>query len=166
MALLPAIRTQIAAVDPNRPLVDARPLGDLVVRSAEIQRFSMILLTLFAGVSLLLAAAGVYGVMSYSVNARRREMGIRLALGAKPHALLADVLRTGVVMAATGAAIGLAAAWMLGDVLRTLLFQTPPHDSLTLVVVAILLLGTATVACYLPARRAAHVDPIEALRDE
>jgi len=166
VALLPAIRTQIASIDSRRPLVNARPMRDLVSRSADLQRFSMVLLALFGGVSLLLATAGVYGVMSYNVAARRREMGIRLALGARPRALLGHVLRSGVVMAAAGAVIGLGVAWMLADVLRTLLFQTAPRDGLTFAAVALLMLVTASVACYLPARRAASVAPIEALREE
>ena len=131
VAMLPAIQAQVAALDPNRPLIDALPMRALVARSADVQRFSMVLLGLFASIGLVLAAAGVYGVMSYTVAANRREMGIRLALGARPRALLAQVLRTGFVMAAVGAAIGLAAAWMLGDVFAKQLFQTPPRDALT-----------------------------------
>ena len=165
LAMLPAIREQVAAVDPNRPLIEALPMRALVARSADVQRFSMVLLGLFASIGLVLAAAGVYGVMSYTVAANRREMGIRLALGARPRALLGQVLRTGFVMAAVGAAIGLAAAWMLGDVFAKQLFQTPPRDAPTFATVAALLLATALVACYVPARRAGRVDPIEALRE-
>ena len=140
MAMLPAIQAQVAAVDPNRPLIDALPMRSLVARSAEVQRFSMLLLGLFASVGLVLAAAGVYGVMAYTVAANRREMGIRLALGARPRSLLAQVLRTGFMMAAAGAAIGLVAAWMLDDVFAAQLFQTPPRDVLTFASVAVLLL--------------------------
>ena len=164
-AMLPAIQAQVAAVDPNRPLIDALPMRTLVARSAEVQRFSMVLLGLFASVGLVLAAAGVYGVMAYTVAANRREMGIRLALGAKPRSLLAQVLRAGFMMAAVGAAIGLGAAWMLDDVFAAQLFQTPPRDVLTFACVAALLLATALLACYVPARRAGRVDPIEALRE-
>ena len=141
-------------------------MRDLVSRSVDIPRFSMTVLTLFACVSLVLAVAGVYGLMSYNVAARRREMGIRLALGARPYTLLAQVLQTGVLLAAAGASLALVAAWMLDDVVSTLLFQTAPHDALTFAVVAVLLLATAGIACYLPARRAARVDSIEALREE
>ena len=166
LPLLPSIRSQVAAIDPHRPVIDARPIGDLVARSADVQRFSMVLLTFFAAIGLVLAAAGVYGVMSYTVAGRRREMGIRLALGAQPRALLGQVLRTGVGLAAAGAALGFAAAWMLDDVFATLLFQTPPRDTWTFLTVAALLLGTAVIACYRPARSAARVDPLEALREE
>jgi predicted permease len=160
------IRAQMAAIDPNRPMIDPRPMRDLVSRSADVQRFSMVLLGIFAAVGLLLAAAGVYGVISYTVASRRREMGIRLALGANPRALLSEVLRSGLVLAIFGAGTGLAAAWALDDALRTLLFQTPPRDIVTFVSVTLLLLSTAFLACLLPARRASRVDPIEALRED
>ena len=164
--LLPAIRSQIASLDPNRPMIDTRLMTEFVSRSADVQRFSMALLSVFAGVSLVLAAAGVYGVMSYSVAARRRELGIRLALGARPQALLAQILRAGVVIAGMGAVLGLGVAWMLDNVVRTVLFQTPPRDAMTFGLVAIVMLGTAGIACYLPARRASQIDPIDALRQE
>ena len=166
LPLLSSIRSQVAAIDPHRPMIDARPIGDLVSRSADMERFSMVVLTIFAGAGLMLAAAGVYGVMSYAVAARRREMGIRLALGAEPRVLLGQVLRTGVRLAAAGAVLGFAAAWMLDDLFATLLFETPPRDTGTFLIVAGLLLGTAVAACYRPARRAARVNPIEALREE
>jgi putative ABC transport system permease protein len=165
-AMIPAIKAQVTSIDPNRPLIDVKPMQALVARSADLQRFSMELLTLFAVVGLVLAAAGVYGVTSFAVAARRREMGIRLALGARPRTLLLQVLRSGTLLGIGGAAIGLAVAWVLGDVLNPQLFETPPHDTLTFVVVGVILFGTAVVACVVPARRAARVDPIEALRVE
>jgi ABC-type antimicrobial peptide transport system permease subunit len=165
LALLPAIRAGVAALDPNRPVVDARPMRDLVTRSAEVARFSTTLLAIFAAAGLVLAAAGVYGVMSYTVTSRRREMGIRLALGARPSSLLADVLRGGLRLTAIGGVVGLTAAWLLGDALRMQFFQTAPHDPFTFVTVSALLLLTAFVACSVPARRAGRLDPMEALRD-
>jgi putative ABC transport system permease protein len=165
LAMLPAIRGQIAALDPNRPVVDARPMEDLVASSAGVARFSTVLLGVFAAAGLVLAAAGMYGVMSYHVTSRRREIGIRLALGARPRGLLLDVLRSGLRLTAFGGAIGLAAAWRLGELLRVQFFQTAPHDALTFVSVAALLLTTALLACCLPARRASRLDPIEALHD-
>jgi ABC-type antimicrobial peptide transport system permease subunit len=109
-----------------------------------------------------LTAAGVYGVMSYSVASRRSEMGVRLALGARPQALLAQVLQAGVVMAVIGVALGLGAAWMLGGVVSRLLFQMAPHDPATFVAVAILLLSTATLAWYV--RRGAPLVSIRSRR--
>ena len=141
-------------------------MSDLISRSADLERFSMTLLTVFAAIGLMLAAAGVYGVMSYTVAARRREMGIRVALGARPGELLGHVLRTGIGLAAAGAALGFASASMLGNVFSTLLFQTSPRDPWTFLSVAGVLLATAVFACYRPANRAARVDPIEALREE
>ena len=167
LPLLTAIRAQVAAIDPHRPLIDARPMRDLVARSADVARFSTALLGVFAIAGLVLAAAGVYGVMSYHVTARRREMGIRLALGARPLMLLADVLRNGLLLSCLGGLIGLAAAWLLGDALQAQLqlFNTPPHDGVTLTLVMLLLVAAAFAACYVPARRAGRLDPMEALRD-
>jgi predicted permease len=165
LGVLPAIRASVAALDPNRPVVDARPMRDLVARSADVARFSTTLLVIFATAGLVLAAAGVYGVMSYSVTSRRREIGIRLALGARPRLLLAEVLRTGLGLSALGGALGLAAAWLLSDTLRPQFFKTAPHDPFTFAAVSALLLLTAFIACCVPARRAARLDPIEALRD-
>jgi putative ABC transport system permease protein len=163
--LLPAIRAQIAELDPNRPVIDARRMRDVVARSADVARFSSVLLTIFAIAGLVLASAGVYGVMSYSVSSRRREMGIRLALGAHPRDLLRDVLQGGLRLTLLGGAIGLGAAWILGDALEIKFFQTAPHDPSTFVGAAIVLLLTAFLACSVPARRAGKVDPIEALRE-
>lgn len=163
--MLPAIRLQVAALDPNRPVVSPRPMTALISSSAGIPRFSAVLLGVFAMVGLVLAAAGVYGVMSYTVAAGRREMGIRLALGARPSMLLALVLRGGVSLAALGGTLGLIAAWLLGDALQPQLFKTPPHDTVTFAATAGVLLVVAFVACYVPARRAGRVDPIEALRE-
>ena len=164
VAFIPSIRAQIAAIDPNRPLIDPRPMRDLITRSADVPRFSMVLLTFFAAAGLVLAIAGVYGLTSYIVASRRREMGIRIALGAKPVALLLQVMRTAFLLAVSGAALGLMVAWQLDGVIRTQLFQTPPHDAATFIGAAILLVGTALLASLLPARRAARVDPIEALK--
>jgi putative ABC transport system permease protein len=107
----------------------------------------------------------VYGLTSYIVASRRREMGIRLALGARPRTLLLQVLRSALILAALGSVLGLVAAWQLDSVIRTQLFQIVPRDPLTFAGAAILLVATALLASILPARRAAAVDPIEALRE-
>ena len=163
--ILPAIRAQVAALDPNRPLIDTRPMRDLVARSADLARFSTVLLAIFAVSGLVLAAAGVYGVMSYNVTARRREMGIRLALGALPRTLLIDVLRAGLRLSVIGGVVGLTAAWLLTDALPLQFFKTGPHDAFTFISVPVVLLLTALLACSVPARRASRLDPIEALRE-
>jgi putative ABC transport system permease protein len=165
-AAIASIRAQVAAIDPNRPMINAVPMRDLIRHSADVPRFSMALLTFFAAAGLVLAMAGVYGLTSYIVASRRREMGIRLALGAKPRALLQQVLRTALVLAALGSALGLVVAWQLSEVIRTQLFQTPPIDLVSFAGAAILLIGTALLASVLPARRAAAVDPIQALREQ
>jgi putative ABC transport system permease protein len=163
--LIPTIRAQVASLDPNRPMIDAQPMRDLIVHSADVPRFSMTLITFFAITGLVLAVAGVYGLTSYVVASRRREMGIRLALGAKPRSLLLHIMRGALVLAALGSALGLVVAWQLDEFIRTQLFQVAPRDPLTFAVAAIVLVCTAVLASILPARRAAAVDPVEALRD-
>jgi predicted permease len=165
LSLIPTIRAQVTALDPNRPMIDARPMRDLIVQSAGVPRFSMTLITFFAITGLILAVAGVYGLTSYVVASRRREMGIRLALGAKPRALLLDIMRGALILAALGSVLGLVVAWQLDEFIRTQLFQVAPRDPLTFAVAAILLVVTALLASILPARRAAAVDPVEALRE-
>jgi predicted permease len=164
--LVPAIRSHIAAMDPNRPMIDARPLRTVVAQAADLQRFSMALVTVFAVVGLVLSMAGVYALSSYAVAVRRREIGIRLALGAEPRTVLVQVLRSGVTLAAAGAALGLLVAGAIGDWIQPQLFDTAPRDPATFAGVAAILLATALVASFVPARRASRVNPIEALRTD
>ena len=165
VSLIPTIRAQVAALDPSRPMIDARPMRDLIAQSTGVPRFSMTLITFFAITGLILAVAGVYGLTSYVVASRRREMGIRLALGAKPLTLLLHIMRGALILAALGSVLGLIVAWQLDEFIRTQLFQVAPRDPLTFAVAAILLVATALLASILPARRAARVDPVEALRE-
>lgn len=156
----------IHEMDPNQPVSDVRTMEDVLSESVAQPRFQASLLALFAALALVLAAVGVYGVMSYSVGQRTREMGIRLVLGASPGGLLAMVIRQGLRLALIGLALGLAGGLALSRVLRTLLFEIQPTDPLTFGGVSALLVGVALLACYLPARRAARVAPMIALRYE
>ncbi len=160
-----AARRAVHAVDPNMPLGTVRTLEDIVARSISQPRFYMTLLALFAAVALVLAAIGIFGVLSYAVSQRTREIGIRMALGARERTVLGLVLREAMLLAAAGVAIGLASALFLSQrLVAALLFGTSPHDAGTYAAVAALLIGVALVASYLPARRATRVDPIVALR--
>jgi predicted permease len=165
-ALAAAIRREIRELDADLPVYRLRPMQQWVEQSLARQRFAMLLLSLFALLALTLATIGVYGVMSYLVGQGRREIGIRMALGATEGKVLALVLRQGLAVALVGAAVGLLAAFALGRVIQSLLFEVRAHDPLTFVVVALTLGAVAVVASYLPARRAARTDPMASLRAE
>ena len=139
---------------------------EVVARSIASQRFSLILLGAFAGLALLLAGIGIYGVLSYLVGQRTREIGVRMALGAQRLDVLRMVLGDGARMTMVGAAIGLVAALALTRLMASMLFGVRPTDPVTFAAVAVLLCSIALFACYLPARRAAKVDPMVALRYE
>jgi putative ABC transport system permease protein len=138
----------------------------LVAESLAPRRFQMLLFGIFAAVALALAAVGVYGVISYSVSRRTHEIGIRMALGARPRDVLFLIVRQGMTLALVGVSIGLAAALGVTRVLKGLLFELSATDPLTFMLIAALMVGVAILACYLPARRATKVDPMTALRRE
>jgi ABC-type antimicrobial peptide transport system permease subunit len=165
-ALAPAVAREIHAQDPELPLYHMRPMSDRVGDSLARQRFSMLLLTIFAGVALVLASVGVYGVMSYLVGQSTREIGIRMALGASRQAVLGMIIRQGMAVATVGAAIGVAGALTLSRVMRSMLFGVQGSDPLTFAAVSLMLAAIALVATYLPARRAARIDPMVSLRTE
>lgn len=165
-ALAPSVRDAIWSVDKNQPVVRVATMDELVARSAAQRRFALVLFEAFGIVALVLAATGIYGVLSGSVTERTREIGVRAALGASPGSILALVLRQGLTLAATGAAIGMAGALAATQAIVTLLFGVSRLDAITYVAVIALLIGVSTVACWLPARRAAHVDPATTLRAE
>jgi predicted permease len=160
------VREQIQALDPTLPVFGAQVLKEIVSSSLAERRFSMQMIGLFALIALLLAGLGIYGVISYMVNERRHEIGIRLALGAPPRNILAIIFRQGLGMALTGSVIGLAAALVVSRLIANVLYGVRPADPLTFAGVALLLIGVALLACYIPARRAMAVDPIVALRHE
>jgi putative ABC transport system permease protein len=161
-----ALDEEVAALDPELPVHDVRSLAEVARGSVEQHRYPAILLGLFAGVALLLAALGTYGVMSHSVVRRTREIGVRMALGAGRRQVLESVLGEGLRLVALGAAVGLIGGWALGRVLAGLLYRVSAVDPLSLVLVTAVLGGVAALACWLPARRAASLDPLTALRWE
>jgi putative ABC transport system permease protein len=165
-ALANTIRREVAAVDNYQPLADIGTMEKVVSDSVADRRFQMTLLAIFAAVALILAATGVYSVMATAVARRTHEMGIRLALGAPPRAVLKLVVGQGMKLALAGVGIGLATAFGLTRLMRGLLFGVSALDPLTFVAVALLLAGVALIACYIPARRAMRVDPLTALRSE
>ena len=160
-----AVRAELARTDANVPLTKVRIFEDYVARSLARPRFNALLLSIFAGVALLLTAIGIYGVMAYSVAQRRHEIGVRIALGAQKLDVLRLVVGGGMKLTAAGVVIGLGAAFALTRLLETLLFGVKPFDVFTLGSVAFLLSLIALLACWVPARRAAAVNPIIALRE-
>jgi putative ABC transport system permease protein len=166
MTLVTLARTQIHSVDPTIPVTNIRTMDEVLSTSVEQQRFSMLLVGLFGGLAVALAAIGIYGVMGYSVTQRRQELAVRLALGARTRQVLQLVLKDSLVLASLGVVVGLAGAFALTRLLRNLLFEVQPTDVQTFVSVAALLIFVAVLASYLPARRASRVDPLAALRNE
>jgi len=166
LSLAAAVKNQIQTIDKDLPIDDAQTLQQLLAESVSGRRFNMLLLTVFAVVSLLVAIVGIYGVMSSAVTQRTQEIGIRMALGARAADVLTMVVRNGMSLALIGVAIGLAGSFALTRLLATLLFQVTPTDAVTFTGVSICLIVAALMACYIPARRATKVDPLVALRSE
>ncbi len=165
-ALTSSIRSALRQVDPGVPLTRVKMFEDYLNRSLARSRFNALLLSIFAGVALLLTAIGIYGVMAYSVAQRRQEIGIRMALGAQKGNVLRLVVGGGLKLTALGVVIGVTAAFALTRVLGNLLYGVGSFDALTLGAVALLLAAIAALACWFPARRATRVDPMIALRAE
>jgi len=164
--LIQPARAAVKAFDSNQIIWRTHTLDQLLSTSVAPRRFNMLLLGIFAAVALVLAAVGLYGVMSYSVSWRTHEIGIRMALGAKRANVLRLVVRQGMTMALIGLAIGLVGAFSLSRVLKSLLYGVSSTDPLTFAIVSVVLLAVALLACLLPARRATRVDPLVALRTE
>ncbi|PYV36363.1 MAG: permease [Acidobacteria bacterium] len=165
-SLIPTLRREVWAVDKDQPISKVRTFKQLLSDSLSAQRFNMLLLSVFGLVGLFLAAAGVYGVLSYSVAQRIHEIGIRMALGAERRAVLKLIVGEGMVLALIGVGIGLIGALVLTRLMSGLLFGITATDRMTYVGVSLLLAGVALLACYIPARRATKVDPLVALRYE
>jgi putative ABC transport system permease protein len=161
-----AVRRRIAALDSEAPVYDIALVDRLIDRSTAPRRLDLLLLGVFAALALLLAVAGIYGLLAYSVGRRTREIGIRLALGARPAGMLRLVIGEGMKLVLGGLAIGAVAALALTRLMQTLLYGVKAADPLTFAAVAALLCAAGALACYLPARRAMKVDPITALRVE
>jgi putative ABC transport system permease protein len=159
-------RRVIRQLDAEQPIAEVRTLEDVMGENFSRQRFSAWLLGGFATVALVLAAVGIYGVLAYSVTARTREFGLRAALGAEPKRIIALVIKSGIGPVLIGIAIGGAGALALSGLLESLLYGVGPRDPLTFSGVPLLLAAVALLAAYLPARRAARLDPMAALRIE
>jgi predicted permease len=165
-AMAEEVREQVQSVDPTLPVSGAQTLNETVSASLAERRFSMEIVALFALTALLLAGLGIYGVISYLVSERTHEIGIRIALGAESGSILQMVLRQGLGLATAGAAVGLICALIVSHLMAGLLYGVRPTDPLTFAGGALLLIGVAVLACYIPARRAVRVDPLMALRHE
>lgn len=166
LSLTEQVRQAIWKVDPDQPMWKIRTAEFLLERSTADRRFLMALMGIFATLALVLTVIGLYGVISYLVNQRTQEIGIRMALGAQMGDILRMVLKQGMVLVVTGVALGLAAAWMLTRLMSRLLYQVSATDPLTFGGISLLLVTVALLACYIPARRATKVDPLVALRYE
>jgi putative ABC transport system permease protein len=160
------LREQVAAIDEDVPVSDIRPMQEVVESTFQDRRFQMWLFVVFSALALGLAGVGQYGLLAYLVSARTREIGIRMALGAQVTDVLQMVIRHGLRLAAAGAVIGLAAAGALSRLMSNLVFGVKTIDPVTYGATAGILILVAILACYIPARRAARVDPMVALRYE
>ena len=166
LSLAAAVRGEIRRLDPSLPISAVRPMEKVLFDSVARPRFVMVMVLLFAAVALLLAAVGTYGVLSYAVAQRTREIGVRMALGAQIGQVLRMILGQGALLAGIGLAFGVAGAIALRRILGSLLFGVTATDPLIFAAVAALLAAVSFVACFVPARRAAKVDPLVALRSE
>jgi putative ABC transport system permease protein len=156
----------LAELDPNLPITNIRSFDDMVGSSVADRRFNMMMMLVFAGLALVLALAGIYGVQSYIVTRRTSEIGIRVALGATGGTVIRQIVAQGMIPTIVGIGLGVVGAFGLSRFLSSMLFGIAPTDIVTYVGVGTLLGLTGLVSCYVPARRASRVDPVAALRDE
>jgi len=165
-ALAPMIKKAMLKLDPELPVDDLRAMQARIDESLVARRSPAVLAGIFAGVALLLAAVGTYGVLAYAVNQRRREIGVRMALGALPQQVLAQFLGLGAGLLLAGVSLGLLGAWAVGRAMQSVLFGVGPIHVGVLVATAIVLVLVVLLAVFLPSHRASRVSPIEALRDD
>jgi putative ABC transport system permease protein len=166
MLLASPVRSALRNIDPEQPVTRIRTMDRVIEESIGGRRFPMLLLGAFSLVALVLAAIGVYGVVSYIVSQRTREIGIRMALGARAAEVVGMVVRRSLSPIAAGILVGVTASVMVSRLLGTLLYEVTPHDPAVLAVIVFLLGASAVVACLIPARRAASVDPLVVLKEE
>jgi putative ABC transport system permease protein len=164
--LVAALRQQVTAIDPDQPIYNIRTMDEIRAQSVAPERLNLTLLSIFAGIALVLAIVGIYGVMSYTVTQRTHEIGIRMAIGAQPQDVFRMVIGQGMMLALIGVAFGLVGAFALTRLMTTMLFGVTPTDPATFAGIAVLLAGVALLACYIPGRRATKVDPVVSLRYE
>jgi ABC-type antimicrobial peptide transport system permease subunit len=164
--IIAAVRGRLFSLDPNQPLYDVKTMQERIAATVAQPRFQTFLLSSFAGLALLLAALGTYGVIAQLVGERTHEVGIHMALGAEPHKILVSVLKEGTALGLAGVSLGLCGTLALSHLLASLLYDVPAFDPPTFLGASVLLMGVVLLACYIPARRAARLDPMAALRTE
>ena len=164
--LISALREQVKAVDPDQPIYNIRTMHEIRAESVASERLNLTLLSIFAGIALVLAVVGIYGVMSYTVTQRTHEIGIRMAIGAQPRDVFKMVIGQGMTLALIGVGLGLIGAFALTRLMASMLFDVAPTDPATFAVIAVLLTAVALLACFIPGRRATKVDPVISLRYE
>jgi putative ABC transport system permease protein len=165
-AMESAVRSAVASIDKEVPIYDVQPFEELLGAGIARPRFQMLMLASFAGIALLLTAVGLYGVLAYSVSKRTREIGVRVALGASRIMVQRMVLEQALLLVAAGVVLGLAGAFATGQVLTNMLYGVSPQNPLLLAIACCAIILTAALAAFLPARRAASIDPTQALRNE
>jgi ABC-type antimicrobial peptide transport system permease subunit len=161
-----AVKQTVRSFDRNLPISEVLTMEGVVHEANAQPRFEMMLLSIFGGIALLLAAVGIYGVMSYSITQRTREIGIRISLGASRTGVLKMLVMQGMLLALTGAVVGVAGAALLSRLMKGLLYGVKPSDPLTFVIAGVVLAATAVLATLIPARRAMRIEPMTALRHE
>jgi predicted permease len=166
LSLASSVRERIWAIDPDLPIEQLRTMEEAIADKSTLERFGAVLLMIFSGIALVLAAMGIYGIMAYSISQRTYEIGIRIALGAQVGNVISMVVRSGAILIVIGLLIGLAGAFAVTRILASSLYEVSTTDPVTYITVVFLLTMVSLCACYLPARRAAKVDPMTALRYE